>query len=374
MLRISVASRIEYCKLDWSGDMLWDLGGSGSGAFNTTTTVFEPTDNTTLSCAARNIQGPVKLPYPPALTITVRAVLSVYLIILVFGGAFLNTLVIVLVAKYKQLQTYAFGIALQVIVLNLLLVCLAVVALVNVIANQWVFGEHMCALVGLLLFIFTSERALLMLIFVIDRFLSVFFPFFYPKHKVKIIASLSIASWIFAVVSNVISLPQIFDCFTFSPDIHICGVSIACNPVCSTYYRIVYSVIYTPAAIFPVILYIILYVKAKRVMKKLQGSGAHYRKEWKLTITFFLLFITVFALYIPGGVIAIFGSLYPLNERPAVLYIFSTVGGELAAAILITDPIVIMRHEEVRKIRQKIFSELKAKWSTTFSSSVPENN
>ena len=103
---------------------------------------MEPSDNVTLSCAARNIQGPVILPYSTALTTTVRAILSLYFIILLLAGAFLNTLVLVLVAKYKQLQTYAFGIALQVIILNLLLMIPTMVALVSTISNQWVFGEQ----------------------------------------------------------------------------------------------------------------------------------------------------------------------------------------------------------------------------------------
>ena len=346
--------------------MLWDPGESGSAAFNNT----DPSDNISLSCAARNIQGPIMLPYSTAVTVTVRAVSSIYFIVLLFGGAFLNILVIVLVAKYKQLQTYAFGIALQVIVLNLLLLFLTMVALANVVSNQWVFGEHMCAIVGLLLFILTSERTLIMLVFVIDRFLSIFCPFFYPKHKVKIIVTLLVASWIFVVISNIMSF--IFDCYTFSVDTWICGPSVSCNGVCATYHGLIYTSIHTPAAIFPVILYIILYVKAKRVMKKTKNTDLanSHQREWRLTITFFLLFITVFALFIPGATISIIASLYPTDERPAVLYIFSTFGGELTAAILLTDPLVIMRHEEVRKIRSKIFGDMKTKLLTAFSSST----
>ena len=74
-----------------------------------------------------------------------RGVRAFLCIILFFVGTFLNSLVIVLVAKHKKLHTLSFAIALQVVVLDLLLCQILVVNLVSVIANGWLFGEHFCA-------------------------------------------------------------------------------------------------------------------------------------------------------------------------------------------------------------------------------------
>ena len=340
-----------------SSAMLLDFGESGSGALNVTSF-----DN--LSCAARNIQGPVALPYSTALTTVVRAILSIYLVILLFAGMSLNTLVIVLVAKYKKLQTYAFANVLQVIVLNLFLLLLTLVALISVISNRWVFGEHICGLSGLLLFILTGVRTLLMCVFVIDRFLSVFFPFFFSRHKVKISSILSLASWIFIVISYVPSLPYFLDCYTFSADTWLCGASSACSTNCALYHTAIYTGVLAPAAVVPVILYIILYVKARRVMKKIRTEHDKSQMERKSTITFFMLFITVFVLYVPGATIAIILSILysTAGQKPAVVYIISTISIKLVAAILLTDPIVIMRHEDMRNARQMLFQEGKVKF------------
>ncbi len=108
--------------VELSEDM-WGLGesgsalGSGSYAFNNTTS-FDPKDNFSLSCTARSIQGSVMPPYFKAGMITARAFHVIIMSFLIFTGGFLNLLVVVLVAKYKKLQTVSFGIALQIAALN----------------------------------------------------------------------------------------------------------------------------------------------------------------------------------------------------------------------------------------------------------------
>ena len=91
---------------------------------------------TPVSCAARSIQGPVVLPYSTALTITVRAILAVYYIITTLAGIILNTLVIVLVAKYKKLRTHSFAVALQVVGLDLVRCLVFLAGQINVVANR----------------------------------------------------------------------------------------------------------------------------------------------------------------------------------------------------------------------------------------------
>ena len=94
-----------------SGDWLGDLWESGSAYTN-----FTEVDN--LTCAASNIQDPVELPYSSAFTVTLRSVQALFNIIFVSIGVFLNSMVIVLVAKYKKLHTHSIGISLQVVALD----------------------------------------------------------------------------------------------------------------------------------------------------------------------------------------------------------------------------------------------------------------
>lgn len=234
---------------------MWGLGesgsaiGSDSGVFNNTTSVSDPT----LSCAARNIQGPIDLPYSTTLLTTVRAIQSLFLIILFLSGSSLNILVIVLVAKYKKLQTLSFGIALQVVAVDLVLCATSLIRLTNAIANRWVFGEHVCFLVGMYMLVITLVRVAIMLVFVIDRFLAVFCPFAYPKYQMKIIIILSVMSWLLVFIPCIIG--YVLDCFTFSHFSWLCSTNSSCNNKCSIFLGLLLTTFTAPATITPIFLF-----------------------------------------------------------------------------------------------------------------------
>lgn len=48
-----------------------------------------------------------------------------------------------------------------------------------------------------------------MFVFVIDRFVAVFWTYGYPKHSTKIMIILSLSTWVFALVWRVLALPGI---------------------------------------------------------------------------------------------------------------------------------------------------------------------
>ncbi len=314
-------------------------------------------DNTTLSCAARNIQGPVLLPYPSALTTTIRVIHAVYYILLLICGIFLNTKVIILVAKFKKLQTLSFVTSLQVVVLDMLLCIMrAIIGVANASANRWVFGEHMCSLVGLFIVSTFIVRIFLMFMFVINRFLSVFQPFFYPKHKVKITVSLSIASWSLSLAIGIIGYAM--DCSRFTPVSWMCRLHGNCHTRCFYFTCLLYGTIAIPFTILPILLYTILYIKSRKInrsitasMKNMAEPTNRFLAEWKATITFFLLFITVFALTLPNlTVFFVINTVYGQTEVPPALHVLAVVASNGITLQIITDPVVIMRNRDVRDI------------------------
>ena len=341
----------------WSGDM-WGLGesgsalGSGSGAFNNTT-AFDPENNLTLTCAARNIQSPVELPYPTTLVDTMKALLYIFFLVMFLLSISLNILVIFLVAKYKRLQTTSFGFALQIVMINLLISLLIyLVGFANSVASQWLFGEYACAAAGTLFFIANIIRSLLMFVFVIDRFLSVFMPFAYPKHQHKVIVILSIFSWGFSVVISIVPIPQILDCYTFSYTFWICSFSPQCSEVCSHFGSIFYSLVTLPVTVIPIALYIILYIKARKAKKVLATASDGVKQDWKATITFFLLFLSIFLVTLPSITLnAIVNRLYETSaEEPPAIYVLSVLSLMILSLLPVTDPIVILRNNDVRQI------------------------
>ena len=329
--------------------------GSSSGTFNSTT-AFDPEDNFTLSCAARNIQGPVMQPYSETLNDIIRVCQSLFFFILFVVGTFLNLLVIVLVAKYKKLRTLSFGIALQIVVINLVLCFLTSIRLASSIANRWVFEEHVCSLVGLIIFIITVIRTASMLVFVIDRFLSVFCPYAYPKYQTKIVTILSIAPWVLIAVGSIIA--YVLDCYTFVPTSWSCSINGGCNYNCSIFLGLFFITVTLPITILPLFLYTILFIKAKKIKKEIiatipEGTDTtnQPKQDWKATITFFLLFMSIFALTVPTLVIlSIINTIYQGERVPPAVHVLLIVVSSTISLLPISDPILIMRNRDIREV------------------------
>ena len=355
-------------------DTVWDEDGSGSALSN-----FTEEDNSTLTCAALDLQGPIELPYSSALTITLRVIQSVYYCVIIIGGLFLNTLLIVLVAKYKKLQTLSFLVSLQVAVLDWLLSISIFTGLCTNIANKWLFGKYGCAITGLIFGSASLARTFLMCAFVIDRYLAIVWPYFYPKHKFKVTVSLSIASWVFAVLVGIGMLPGLLDCYIFRPTVKVCSGSSLCSYSCFIYIRI-YTAITIPATILPVILYGFLYYKARKIQKELASNAAaanaNHRKEWKATITYSLLFLTLIAVVLPTIVTSlIIAAIFPDGDRPPWAYTLLVVTSSLILLLTITDPIVIMRDKDVKDVLSKIKNAVSCKKKVnTATRNVPPQN
>jgi len=348
---------------DWLDDMLaWDDKGSGSDYTNFTE--VESSGNLTLSCAAREIQGPIMLPYSSALTTTVRVLQSLCLLMILIAGVFLNTLVIVLVAKYKKLQTQSFIVPLQLVVLDLLLSVTLLVSAIGAIANEWLFGEYVCAITGMLILIAASVRTLLLCFFVLDCFLSVFWTSFYPNHRRKIVASLSVASWVFSILLSVALVPGLLDCYTFSSVRKLCAISSECNLNCSIYIGIYYIIVIVPATVLPIIMFAMIYCKVRRLKKVLPSTTTkvgHQKQEWNATITlYFLLFVTVLVVVLPNVTIGIVFNTF--SEHSPAVYMTRVVAFCLLSLLVVTDPIVIMQNANVREIMSKIKDDAIQKW------------
>ena len=343
-----------------SGEWLEDMF---SGKESDSCSNYTEEDNLTLMCFECNIQGPVMLPYSSTLTTTVRVLQSLFFFMIILAGVFLNSLVIGLVAKYKTLHTNSFFIALQVVVLDLILSFFILNALVNAIANQWLFGEYMCAISALIGSTTSLERTLLMCVLVIDRYLSVFWPFKYPTYQAKITIGLSVASWLVSILASFPMLPGLLDCYTFSSNEWLCSISSDCNNGCSVYTRGYFIVIVVPATVLPIFLYGRLFYKAKKINKVTPAANAEEgearKREWKTTITFSLLFISVLVLILPTLTINLI--LEAVAPDSPISYVIIAISNSMIFLLVVMDPIVIMRNSDVREIITKIKNSCKAK-------------
>ena len=339
-----------------------DMAESGSGSAFSGEGIDDSLSN--VSCVERNIALSSVPLYSQTLTNIVKSFRIIYFSLLFVCSVPLNIFILFLVIKYKKLHTLSFTIVLQVIVLNLLFSTFVFLPIiVTAAADEWLFGKYMCILTGFVAFYVLMVRTALLLVFVIDRFLSVYFPFFYPKYNVKIMLSLSVLCWVLILILNSLGLPGILDCYTYITSAQFCNISVSCSQACSIYGNTYFIALGLPGTISPLFLYGALYLKARRLRKDtaatMSGLSANAqavrKQEWRATITFFFLFISVFAITIPTTSIGIIISRVSSSfELPPPLFIVQAIAGGLSTFIVLTDPIVLMRNRDVREIIAEI--------------------
>ena len=276
--------------------------------------------NQTLTCAARNIQGPVELPFlPELLPFVVRCVLILYYMYVCFFGVALNIWTPYLVWKFKSLRNMSFSFAVQISILNII-DCLTIIfsSMVTAMANEWLLGAPMCILLGAMDTVAANLRALLMLILVLDRFCLVFMPYWYPRNRSKIM-------------------------YTLLP---------------------VGYAIQLPPRIPPSILYLALHWKARKSRRQTPttqdisaADSQESKKEWRATITFSLLFLSNFILLIVPMILYIIvdSIAQATDSRESVwVYLANTVTVNTFSMLGVVDAIFILRNRDIKDALAKV--------------------
>lgn len=327
---------------------------SGSGTFDNMT-VSDPQENSTVSCAARSIQGPILYPYHEILVAFIRVCENILVFLACISGVFLNGLIVILVLKHKKLQKIHFKIAAQFAALNALISIDLFPAIITAIAYHWVFGEHVCSMIGASFLCLAMAKVLVLLIFVIDRFLSVFMPYGYPKHQKAFLAILFFGTWSISILAMVIG--YVLDCYEFVSYLFLCYLNASCSKTCTLFLGIVDAVIYIPANIIPVILYIILFVKAWKVKKAMARED---KNDWNAIITFFLVFVTTFALALPNIVTVLAAqTIFPHDKAlPAPFFVWLVASTRLVFFTPSIEAIFILRNKDFKEVIKEVTAKL----------------
>ena len=140
--------------------------------------------------------------------------------------------IVTCVADQNLSFTLLFAVAFQVVLLNITITVVNVfLRVITTAANRWLFGEYVCVITGFINFMTYIMRVILMFVLVVDRFLTVFKPYKYPKHRAKVIAIMSCVSWLMVGAVCTVMLPKILDCYGYIPLAYYCGVT-CCNTSC----------------------------------------------------------------------------------------------------------------------------------------------
>lgn len=302
----------------------------------------------------RNITA---LPFLGSLQILLLTLLFVF-------GAALNCFAFFLVIRFKTLRTRDFFLALQVLLADLLDISyIPMMIAVLLTSSASISGRRGCDALGFSEVLFDIIRYGGMSVLALDRFNTVFFPFAYPPRGNVTALALSVALWSFGIVYSATAVAV--DCYGLQPLTGVCTIYPECSNGCVVIEYLHYVVITVIGVILPTALYSMMSWKARKMKKQtaqVVGSLAMPRstntiRDNRAVVTFFILFVALCGCALP---IYVGLLLLPVKgTHPTIYWSYEALSHIFLDIVVLLDPIIVMRNQDVREKIQELWSSLK---------------
>ena len=318
-----------------------DIYYSGSG--------LEEEDSFILTCAARSLRDSRNVSIPTSVAIASRVFHAVYFFFVLLAGGFLNILVLVLILRSKNLRNQSFAVAFQITLANLgILAAYLIPTTIQITYGETIFSMNFCVVNGYLVNVFAEVRILLVFLFSLDRFASVFAPFLYPKHNTKVTIINSVIAWLITMTSSLIGIPPILDCYMYRKSDSACVKSLSCSSSCKTFQLTYILAVPVPAMALSLLFFVALYIKGKKIRQKesdIVGIPKNLitNNDWKALKTFFLLALTVIVLNVGVGLFLIVANAKDVIHTPV-----SLLAIDIFSILSYLAPIVILRNADAK--------------------------
>ena len=315
------------------------------------------------------------LPIPTNVETALTYVQAFYYAIMFVVGAMINIFVIVLSMRFKKLQNVTFLLGLQVCVGDMLNAFITLpISTANAIANRFVL-PRLCSVLGFAHFSLSLARIYLMFVLVLDRFCNVFMPFWYQRHRNKMVLCLSLGAWLLAFVIGVIPIKGILDCYSVVRTGWVCYPHQGCKfPGICLAFTWTALLLTNFSSVVSIVLYFILFCKAKKLRNQVGIAPQPgllteeerstivqlSKRERKGNFTFLLLFLALIGITLPS-VIILFISRVIIGKTnlPTAYAIVEILAGSLMFPLLtLIDPLVIMRNEDFSEVIKTILAKL----------------
>ena len=353
--------------MDGSGQWPWRDFDYSTGDANTTAA-------TDLIICSQEQGSP--LPISTTTANILRYIQIVYYLICFPTAVLLNTFVVAIVSRFKQLHNLTFYFSLQIIIVDLInAIIIFPHTAVNAIADKFVF-TGLCNSFGFFISFFRFTRNMLMFVLVVDRFSAIFLPFWYNKHRPKAITLLSITAWTLSMILIVINVS--LGCYQFQRFTWTCSLGAGCKniTICNTYGALFISVV-NITAFTSFLFYLALFYKAKKhrnlVIPLQSGENntlvareteRRKKSERRANTTFLILFSAIMGVTLPTYLFSIFGetALHIFQATPPAAYtVVRVLLRSTPNLITILDPIVIMRNQDTREVIKIIMNRFKGR-------------
>ena len=301
------------------------------------------------------------------------ATLIAFVVLATLAG---NGLVLTLVARYKRLRSRSVIPGLSLVVADILWgLCYHFTALASVANGGWPFGRVGCSAFGLLSIEFLVTRWFIMAVVCFDRFSTVRFPFSYAKYSKCVIIVLTAVAWILPFLLAFFPTIARFSQETFRPNIPTCLYECAdSDTLCRPYYGLVVTLSFFLGAVLPILLYVWLYKRARRLkwprvemghtsLQRANGVSVHQSdsnhlegaaRDIQRYTTFILIVVTVIVTALPAYISQIVRTSSYENWCKIPIEVHFTIQLVFLSSTAL-DPLVIMRDRDFRHCLKHMF-------------------
>ena len=352
----------------------------GSGQYDHSESAMDAANSTNFTCEELMELGNPHLIAEPIANPLRYTQITFYMICYPIGFL-LNVFVIFIIARFKKLHNITFYLALQIIIANLAnIIVYFPYSTANAFADENI-SVALCPAMGFITSFLLAARNLLMFVLVADRFCLIFLPFWYSRNRVRVVIPLSIGGWMLSLIVSLIPLIGLRECYALLRVNWVCTLGRGCDmPRCSAY-SIFISVLNNIGTFIAFLLYLALYCKAKKIQNRMTTSMPNEsaetreaakearKRDRRANATFMILFNALVGVTLPAfifssliRVLSIFvnarNTQNPTSMPNRVFILVSILLTNLYLLIFITDPIVIMRNQDVREVMATITAKL----------------
>ena len=286
-------------------------------------------------------------------------------------GLLLNIFILFIIIKYRSLHQRLMFIAIQITIVEIAYSLLVPPAIfVSGIARDWLLGEAMCNILGIVNDGFAYFRFMMTFILTLDRFVSVFLPFFYEKHSKSIILSLLSLVYFTTFFRVFLPVKGIMGCYVYVSTNKICTAFSNCSFGC--YYFVLVSVVLIVfiGSFLPLVMYMVIFCKAyrlRRAMRRIvpenlsaesQRVNETSKESFQVTVTMFILLMSVIGCTSPAFILYAV-QFFTNITHGAFFAVVILVGRTSFNSIPVVDAIAIMRDKEFRVAVKKLIMSIR---------------
>ena len=274
----------------------------------------------------------------------------------------LNFFIGMVISLTKSLRIRPFILCLQIPIINILQsLTRSLATVVTGIFHSWQFGEYGCRFFGFVSLYLDMSRWLLMFNITLDRFLSIFLPFKYPKVANWLVLVLSLIIWVCNFIYSFVPLIK-FGCYAFNGTALTCSLLFGCTDAsCALFFVITLGIVYSLGGIAPICMNVMMLYRAWKLRRSFtlgQFDGDQNqehqqqitRRDVRAVVTFSALFVSFIGLTLPfflyGFSTAITGAILEMEyvAPAAVRFLFR----DIYYLITITDPLILSWNKDIK--------------------------